>query len=42
MWERSDPHIPATGLPALSGGQGLGFDEAEVIGNVNMEELSRI
>ena len=41
MWERSDPIIPETGLPMISGGQGLGFEEAEVMSAVDRKELSR-
>lgn len=39
-WERADPGIPATGLPMISGGQGLGFEEAEVMTAVDKAELS--
>mgnify|MGYP004512367385 CR=1 FL=1 len=39
-WERADPLIPATGLPMISGGQGLGFEEAEVMSAVDKAELS--
>ena len=40
-WERSDPIIPETGLPMISGGQGLGFEEAEVMSAVDRKELSK-
>lgn len=40
-WQQSGPKIPETGLPMISGGQGLGFEEAEVLSGVNKEDLSR-
>ena len=40
-WERSDPIIPATGLPMISGGQSMDVTEAEVLAGINKEELSK-
>lgn len=40
-WTMSGPVIPATGLPMISGGQGLGFEEAEVLSKVDKKDLSR-
>ena len=40
-WTTSGPIIPETGLPMISGGQGLGFEEAEVLSKVDKKDLSR-
>ena len=37
----SGPIIPETGLPMISGGQGLGFEEAEILSKVDKKERSR-
>ena len=37
----SGPIIPETGLPMISGGQGLGFEGAEILSKVDKKERSR-